>query len=279
MTIPCDVLSKEEVQLAVFAIKPDIVIYAVGLSSLTDANIGGSLSDKLNTLGLFNVAEYGQRFKSKICYISSGYVFGGENKYYLEMDIPDATTVYGKTKASAEFYIQKNSLDYLLFRCSALYGRGINSFSMTSFEILQKKISENKNSACDNYVHTGFLDIYFLAMAIKLCIDNNISNRLMQVSSRDIKTFFEFAQLYCKIFGAPEELISKGRWPFPHVASATSTYTGGDSYYQLDVSNIEGILNISMPTVEESLKFTSKRFNGESIDIKKTQTSNVIKFI
>ncbi|PJB53787.1 MAG: hypothetical protein CO099_05215, partial [Bdellovibrio sp. CG_4_9_14_3_um_filter_39_7] len=33
LTLPCDVLSKDEVQLILFATKPDITIYAVGLSS------------------------------------------------------------------------------------------------------------------------------------------------------------------------------------------------------------------------------------------------------
>lgn len=126
LTVPCDVLNKDEVQLILFAFKPDITIYCVGVSSIVECAKSSDLADALNTSGLFNVAEYCQRYKSQICYISSGYVFGGERKNYIEMDIPDATTVYGKTQAAAEFYIQKTSLNYVIFRACNLYGRGIN---------------------------------------------------------------------------------------------------------------------------------------------------------
>ena len=279
LTLPCDVLNKEEVQLVLFSVMPDIAIYTAGLSSIIDCSKSKSLADKLNTIGLFNVSEYCQRYKSQICYISSNQVFGGEDKYYLEMDIPDANTTLGKTKASAEFFIQKNSLNYLIFRCCNFYGRGINQNQMTSFEVLQEKLKRNKNVTCDNMVFDGYLDINYLAMIMKICFDKDASNRLFQISSSDHMTFNGFANEYCKVFGESEELISKGRWHFPFKAATTSNYDGGELYFKLDVSNVEGFLNIKFPSISDSLKFTYKRFNGEESTAKKNLGSEGIKFI
>ena len=111
-TIKCDVMVKEQVQLAIFTFKPDYVIYAIGLSSVYECSKAPDYAETLNALGLFNVAEHCQRYKAQVIYISSSYVFGGVDKEYIESDIPDSLTVLGKTKASAEFFIQRTSLNY-----------------------------------------------------------------------------------------------------------------------------------------------------------------------
>ena|SRR5690606_16033756 len=152
LTVPCDVLVKEEVQSVLYAFRPDITVYCVGISSVLQCAKREDFADALNTSGLFNVAEYCQRYKSQICYISSGFVFGGESKNYLEMDIPDALTVYGRTQAAAEFYIQKTSLNYLIFRCCRLYGRGINPNQSTWFEHLQNKLTMGQVAVLDDLV-------------------------------------------------------------------------------------------------------------------------------
>ena len=168
LTLPCDVLAKEEVQLILFAFKPDFVIYCAGVSSVLDCHKNEDLADALNTNGLFNVSEYCQRYKAQICYISSGFIFAGEKKNYYEMDIPDSLTTYGKTQAAAEFYIQKTSLNYLVYRCCRLYGRGINPTRQTWFENLQREILLNKSLGMDSFVHTGYLDVYYLGMILKM---------------------------------------------------------------------------------------------------------------
>ena len=80
LSIPCDVLSKDEVQMAVFSTKADVAIYAVGLPSVAQCTESETLADALNTSGLINVTEMCERYKTKTCFISSSYVFAGEKK-------------------------------------------------------------------------------------------------------------------------------------------------------------------------------------------------------
>jgi dTDP-4-dehydrorhamnose reductase len=94
LTLPCDVLSKERVALVAYIAKPDLVIYAVGLSSLVDCGIDNALADALNASGVYNVSDTAQRYKAQLCYISSGFVFGGEDRNYIEMDITDSNSIY-----------------------------------------------------------------------------------------------------------------------------------------------------------------------------------------
>jgi dTDP-4-dehydrorhamnose reductase len=261
LTLPCDVLVKEEVQLVIFAMKPDYVIYCVGVPSLTMCAKYEKLADALNTSGLFNVTEYCQRYKAQICYLSSAYVFNGQKKSYIEMELPDAISTYGHSMAAGEFYLQKSSLNYVIFRCCNFYGRGIDRDGLTPFEKMQKKLVTNQSFIMDDYVNLGFLDVYYLALILKMCFKKGVMNRLFQVCSSDMMTHYQFAQTYANIFGESVGQIAKGKWHFPF-KSRTIDSIEDEMFYKLDVSNIEGFLNIQMPSIEESLRFSFRNFHG-----------------
>lgn len=262
LTLPCDVLVKEEVQLVLYAFRPEFVLYCIGLTSLKDCTDFPNGSDALNSAGLFNVAELAPRYGARIVYFSSQFVFSGTNKNYNEMDNPDVITQYGKAQASSEFYLQKSSLNYLIFRCCKLYGRGVNPLRSNFFEKLQENLKNNKDEIYDDFVHQGFLDVYYLGMVLKMCIDKNVSNRLIHLSTQDTMTHFEFAKLYCDVFNESDGLISKGKWIFPIAKGANIERLEEHLYYKLDVLNVEGLLKIKMPSISESIDFTFKRFNG-----------------
>lgn len=261
LTLPMDILNKDEVQRVIFAFKPDFTIYAVGMNSIAECDRYMEAADALNTTGLITVAEYCQRYKSQICYLSTGHVFSGEEKKYIEMDIPDAVTHYGKSQAAAEFYIQKTSLNYVIFRTCKLYGRSLKLSNPNFFETLQKEIHLGNQVTCDNYVISGFLDIYYIAAMIKICFEKEVKNRLFQISSRDIMSVYDFAQAYADIYHQEKSMIAKGRWSYPMIKGMGTT-TQEKFFHQMDISNIEGFLGIKLPTVKESLAFTFKRFHG-----------------
>jgi dTDP-4-dehydrorhamnose reductase len=261
LSVPCDVLDRDSVQLVLFAFKPDITIYCVGLSSLTLCAQHEELADALNTSGLFNVTEFCARYKSQIVYLSSSYVFAGDDKSYLEMDLPNAITSYGKTLASSEFYIQKTSLNYTIFRCCHFYGRCNAEIRTTYFETLQKSLFNREKVMCDGYIQTGFLDIQYLGMVMKMSFDKGSTNRLLQVSSQDIMSHHDFAKKYCEIFGGNGDLVNKVKWPFPLHGSVTDD-VADHLLFSMDISNIEGFLNIELPSIEESLAYTYQRLGG-----------------
>lgn len=280
LTLPCDVLDKDQVQLMIYAFKPDITLYCVGVASVYACSKSEEMADALNASGLFNVAESCGRYRSQIIYFSSNFVFSGENKNYMEMDIPDANTSLGKTQASSEFFIQKTSLNYLAFRCCRIYGRGIDPLKRGWFYTLQNKLLSREKFACDDFVNVGFLDVYYLAMVVKIAIERGVTNRLFQVSSSDQMSYYDFAKLYCQIFKESDDFISKTKWPFPVLASqAMNTPVGDFLRYKMDIANIEGYLNIEMPTVEESLRYSFHRLGGSDDHKGKVKKGDGVSFI
>ncbi len=278
-TIPVDVIKREQVQLAIFTFRPKYIIYAVGLSSLLECDQNPQLAEALNSAGLFNVTENSQRYKAKLIYISSSFIFAGLGKNYLEKDTPDPNSLYGNQIASAEFYIQKNCLSYLIFRCCKFYGKSLRVNRPNFFEEAQIKIGKGEDLNCDDVMKLGFLDVYYLGMCLKIAFNRGIKNRLFQLSSRDVCTHYEFIKLYAKIFKTGEDSIQKGRWKFPlRLLQAGDRYSETPAY-QLDVKNLEGFFKVSLPSIEESLHFSFDRFHGRKGKSKLSESVGDITFI
>ncbi len=271
LQFPFDVFNKEGLQAIMHSIRPDVTIYCAGVSSVEQCSTDESYADALNTMGLFNVVDMCQRFKSHLCFISSGYVFSGNNVVYKEMDIPDPSTFYGKNKAAAEFYIQKTSLNYSIYRCCQFYGRGINYKKTTWFEFLERATDEGDSFSCDSFVHLGFLDVQFLGMIIKMGIDKGVKNRLFQLTTSDVMTHYDFAKLYGEIFSKDTSMMIQGKWPFPILPSSSFIPGGSGIHFKMDTRNVEGHYKVELPSIKESLQFTYQRFNGT------TQSGNKVK--
>ena len=262
--IPCDVLKKDYVSSIVARFRPDITIYAVGLSSIKGCKLSPKQADALNSSGAVNCCMASDRFGSKFVFFSSAYVMGGENTIYREGETPFPNTVYGSTLSSSEFYIQRSCLNYLILRCPVLYGRGYHPTHANWFENLQLAFAKGEPVLVDDSVHAGFMDIHVMIKILKATLENEVTNRLLHVSSRNFMTRYEFAKLYARIFRKDESLIQKtaGRLP---VEKTKNQDENTSLYYRLDTTNIESLLNTVMPSVEESLMVTYKRLSSTGL--------------
>jgi dTDP-4-dehydrorhamnose reductase len=280
LTLPCDVLNRNSVQSILYTIQPDFTIYAAGLSSMYDCDENEKLGDLLIGGGAYNVMEFSERYKSKFVLITSSFVFPGQQVFYSEAETPLSNTIMGNKIASTEFYVQKSCLNYLILRSCPLFGRSFHPLGRTFFELLEHYFSHNMNIPCDSRVHTGFLDVVYFAEVLKKCLDLNVTNRLLQVSTTDTMTRFEFALAYAKAFKQNESLVTKFNWPYPFDSKNVSAYrTDGDLFFSLNTANIEGLLKLKMPTIEESLSSMYTRLTKSTKQTKTMKKNTGISFI
>lgn len=256
--IPCDVLKKDYVQNIIARFRPDLTLYAVGLSSLRECQLMPKYADALNTSGAVNCCAAAERYDSKFIYISSGFVLGGENITYREGETPFPNSAYGTSLSNTEFYIQRSCLNYLILRCCPLYGRSYNPAHPNWFEYLQAGLAKGEPIQADDSVITGFMDVQIMARILKAALAKDVTNRLFHVSTQDSMSRFEFAKLYAKMFKKDVELVQRTNSIFPGETKKSES----SLYYRLDTSNIEEFLNTKMPRVEESLYVTYKRLSA-----------------
>lgn len=265
LCVPCDVLKKDYVTKLTAIFKPHFTIYAIGLSSLTECKYFPKKADALNSAGASNCLMASERYGSKFIYFSSSYVLGGEDVIYGEGDTPFPNSIYGSTLSSTEFYIQRSCLNYLILRCAPLYGRSFNPQHPNWFETVQAAFAQGQSLAADDSVQTGFIDIFILSKILKALLEMDIANRLLQVSSKDFMTRYEFAKLYAKIFKEDENLIRPTSGNFPVDTDSkkigTQKVVSRNYYFKMDTSNLEEVLGVEMPKIEDSLNLTFKRLS------------------
>ncbi len=93
-------------------------------------DVGGCEEDPrrgflVNAVGAHNVARVCSGMARTVCYISSDYVFGGDEARhdpYLEDDEPHPLNVYGASKAAGEMLVRAAGSDHLVVRSSSLFG-------------------------------------------------------------------------------------------------------------------------------------------------------------
>lgn len=259
LTIKCDVLKKDFVNSLFAIFRPDVVIYAVGEKNILTCHHDKAHADALNTAGAINVCSSSDRFGAKFVYLSSSLVHSGENNAFKESETPFPCTVYGHSVSAAEFYIQRSCLNFIILRCSLLYGRSYNPKRPNRFELIEDRLTRDETFIADSHISFGFIDVAMLGKILRIIIREDISNRLFQISSQDVMTYYDFALSYAKIFKKEASHIVRGQWEFPVGGSSHSGQQLDDYFFKMDCTNIEGALNITLPSVEESLEETARR--------------------
>lgn len=268
-TLKCNVLDKESVQILMYWTKPDLTLYCVGMNNLTQCELFPKKADALNSMGVYNAANISERYQSKFIFFSSAYVFSGEDTLYLESDTPVPTSLFGSTLSTSEFFIQKTCLNYIIFRLSRLIMRGVNPQSLSLIEKIEQSIESRSELKLDHYVENGFLSINQLSHFINKAINSNITNKLIHIDSQNHMTTYDFAKTYCELAGHSSSHILQDNWKFPRSKNFRSTqHIGAKMSFKLSTDNMENLLNVTTPTIEDSIK----RYLSNYKDIQQTKS-------
>ena len=109
----CNILNLDSLEKIVKKIKPRLIIHCAGLSrpmDIHEKNIIKSID--LNIIGTANIVKICKKFKIKLIYFSTGYVYEGTKGNYSEKDPVKPFNNYGLSKLGGECAVRmyKNSL-------------------------------------------------------------------------------------------------------------------------------------------------------------------------
>ena len=109
----CNILKLRSIENIVKKVKPKIIIHCAGLSrpmNILEKNITKSID--LNIIGTSNITKICSKYKIKLIYFSTGYVYEGKKGNYSEKDPVKPFNNYGLSKLGGECAVAmyKNSL-------------------------------------------------------------------------------------------------------------------------------------------------------------------------
>ncbi|MFX0149869.1 MAG: dTDP-4-dehydrorhamnose reductase [Candidatus Hodarchaeota archaeon] len=120
--IELDICNKQQVIKAFDRIKPQAVVHAAALTNVDKCEEDQKLAWRVNVEGTRSVLESSESHNAFFFYVSTDYVFSGEEGMYKELDRPDPINYYGLTKYEAENVVRDSPIEWCVARPSVIYG-------------------------------------------------------------------------------------------------------------------------------------------------------------
>jgi dTDP-4-dehydrorhamnose reductase len=216
ISVKMDVGDRDSVHTVFDKIKPEIVIHTAALTNVDLCEQDKILAWKVNVEGTRNIVELSRIHGFFIVYVSTDYVFSGEEGMYKEMDKTSPINYYGITKLEGEKTVMALTTEWCIARPSVIYGStlatGKTNFALWVLDKLRK--GEPIKVIRDQYVSPT--------------LNTNLAEMILEVIKRRLTGIYhlagaspinryEFAQLVAETFNLDKDLImpsnsSEMRW-------------------------------------------------------------------
>lgn len=205
---------------------------------------------QVNVIGTQNVIEAARKTGKRIVYISTDFVFDGNQDKYKEDDEPNPLSWYGYTKYLGEEELRKSDLDYSIVRISYPY-RNQNDVKDDFVHRIIKVMLKNKKcfGLIDHIFTPTFIDD--IARGLSLFLSRSLPGIYHLVGSGSLKTI-DAVKLISGIFGIEAEIEPITR----------EVYFKNKAFrpFKLALSNDKILkLGLKMLTFEEGLKTVKKQ--------------------
>ena len=138
-----DVIDGVGVASAMHSLQPDWVINTAAFHRVDDCETSPALAFDANALGAFNVARAAADIGAGVVFVSTDYVFGGEERErdnpYEEGDVVRPLNVYGVSKAAGEQLVMQANPRHVVVRSAGLYGTATSRKGWTFPELMISK--------------------------------------------------------------------------------------------------------------------------------------------
>ena len=135
-----DITNFPEVEGTLTKHRPDIVIHCAAYTKVDQAESEPGLAYHINGYGSENLAITCNKLNIPMVYISSDYVFDGEQKHaYTTWDATRPLSIYGKSKLAGERAVQRHLHKFYIVRTSWLYGPHGKNFVETILGMAEQK--------------------------------------------------------------------------------------------------------------------------------------------
>jgi dTDP-4-dehydrorhamnose reductase len=135
-----DLSKPEEIRETIRRIRPGLIVNAAAYTAVDQAEKEPSLAQAINADAPEIMAEEGKKVGASLVHYSTDYVFDGtKNSPYLENDLPNPLSVYGRTKLAGEQTIQSSGVSHLIFRTAWVYAAQGRNFLLTILRLATQR--------------------------------------------------------------------------------------------------------------------------------------------
>ena len=141
---PLDITNKDEVRRILHLYKPDVVFNTAAMTDVDLCEDKRSMCDSVNVNAVNYLADSCLEIDAHLIHISTDFIFDGKNGPYLEDDVPNPLSYYGKSKLKSEELLYDHKCRWSILRTIVLFGVADN-LSKDNIVLWAKSQLENLN--------------------------------------------------------------------------------------------------------------------------------------
>lgn len=201
-----DVGNKKNVEEVLGTHQPEIVINCAAYTAVDNCETEKELAWRVNALGPENLASTTASIGSRLIHISTDYVFDGKkpsDSSYVESDLVQPLSEYGKSKLAGEDAIAQLSPNFLILRTAWLYGHTGNNFLKTILRLVLADPEQERKVVNDQ--HGSLTWTASLARQIEVILDVDIIG-IAHATAKGSCTWYEGACYFLNAMDVPYSL-------------------------------------------------------------------------
>jgi dTDP-4-dehydrorhamnose reductase len=201
-----DLTNFKKTEQIILKIAPHIIVHAAAMSQPNECQASPDLCWKVNVGATRSILKAAEKCKSYFIYISTDFVFDGEEGPYDESAVPNPVNLYGESKLLAEEMVQLSKLPWCIIRTVLVYGNSVpGGRSNIVLWVKQKIEAGEKMKVVNDQVRTP-THVEDLAKGILLAIMKH-ARGIYHISGKDTCTPYELACKVAVIIGKDASLI------------------------------------------------------------------------
>lgn len=135
-----DLANPDTLRQAVRACEPDVIVNAAAYTAVDKAEAYEAAAMAVNANAPGILAEEARHGKALLIHYSTDYVFDGQsNQAYVETDLTNPQSAYGRSKLAGEKAVAGAGCDHLILRTSWVYGARGHNFLRTVLRLAQER--------------------------------------------------------------------------------------------------------------------------------------------
>lgn len=202
--IEVDITNENQILSKIQSLDFDLFLHLAAYTNVDGAEQNQDLAYKVNVDGTRNIFEAVKSKNKKMIYISTDFIFDGENPPYDEKSSPNPISYYGKTKYEGEKIVQNEAM---IVRLSYPY-RAIfeqkKDFARTIKSLLEQ--GKTLQMVTDSTITPTFIDDIVYSLSYLM---NNYSPEIFHIVGENSLTSYMAGKLIAKIFGLDQNLIQE----------------------------------------------------------------------
>ena len=120
--LSADLTHPEEVNQLIIASRPDVLIHCGAMTQVDECELHPDQCWQANVSGTEYLLAAAKTVNAYFLYVSTDFVFDGENGPYEENDLPNPISHYGRSKLEAESLVLNSGLKASIVRTVLVYG-------------------------------------------------------------------------------------------------------------------------------------------------------------